>query len=375
MNIPNSFAALIRKYLLGFETREEYQTLKDSFDEQSSLHFPAEDIIQGGQKRVRERLFGHPAFIKGIPFHKRYRIQLQTAASIFIIVGASLSYIYYRNNFVFNPVPVAQLAAIQPVKEQVRLAFQDGKVIILDKTGKTTTAIDGIQEIKNGELVYNDQANRVVQNTLSTPRGQLFKIALPDGTKVWMNANSSLTYPSKFTGTERLVELHGEAYFEVTKNPTHPFIVKTSTQHIKVLGTHFNVQAYDDEPMTKTTLVEGKVEVQQHQQRLILLPDQQALSNASSLNKKSVDAAAYTAWRDGYFTFNNASPNEIMQQLAHWYDLRIERDNSNSNERFSGKIPKQTSLKEILEVFKIAGIPIKIEENNNNLRMIRLATN
>ena len=373
MNIPNSFATLIRKYLLGFETREEYQTIKNAFDKQSSLQLPDEDIIQDGQKRVRERLFGHPAFIAVIPFHKKYRLQLQTAASIFIFVGASLSYIYYRNNFIFNPVTVAQLATIKPVQEKVKLSFQDGKVIILDNTGKTITAIDGIQEIKNGELVYNDQADKIVQNTLSTPRGQLFKITLPDGTKVWMNASSSLTYPSKFIGTERLVELHGEAYFEVTKNVAQPFIVKTSNQQIKVLGTHFNVQAYDGEPVTKTTLVEGKVEVQQRQQALILLPDQKALSNASSLSKKSVDASAYTAWREGYFTFNNASSNEIMQQLAHWYDLRIERDNSNFNERFSGKISKQTSLKEILEVLKIAGIPIKIEENNNNVRMIRLA--
>jgi len=373
MNIPNSFATLIRKYLLGFETREEYQTIKNAFDKKSSLQLPDEDIIQDGQKRVHERLFNHPAFIKVIPLHKRYRFQLQTAASIFIFIGASLSYIYYRNNFIFNPVPVAQLAAIKPVQEKVKLSFQDGKVIILDNTGKTTTAIDGIQEIKNGELVYNDQADKIVQNTLSTPRGQLFKITLPDGTKVWMNASSSLTYPSKFIGTERLVELHGEAYFEVTKNAAQPFIVKTSDQQIKVLGTHFNVQAYDGESVTKTTLVEGKVEVQQRQQALVLLPDQQALSNASSLSKKSVDASAYTVWREGYFTFNNASSNEIMQQLAHWYDLRIERDNSNSNERFSGKISKQTSLKEILEVLKIAGIPIKIEENNNNVRMIRLA--
>ncbi|WP_286858807.1 MULTISPECIES: FecR family protein [Sphingobacterium] len=373
MNIPNSFATLIRKYLLGFETREEYHTLKDSFDEQSSLQFPTEDIIQGGQKRVRERLFGHPAFIEVIPFHKKYRLQLQVAASIFIIVSASLSYIYYRNNLVFNPVPLTQLAAIQPAKEKVKLSFEDGKVIILDKTGKSVPAIDGIQEIKNGELVYNNQADKIVQNTLSTPRGQLFKIALPDGTKVWMNANSSLTYPSKFTGTERLVELHGEAYFEVTKNPAQPFIVKTSNQDIKVLGTHFNVQAYDNEPLTKTTLVEGKVEVQQRNQKLVLSPNQQALSNASSISKKSVDATEYAAWREGYFTFNNASPNEIMRQLARWYDLRVELDNSNFSEKFSGKILKQTNLKEVLEVLRTAGISIRIEKNNNNVRMIRLA--
>jgi len=370
MKVPNALRKLIKNYLLGFENKEEYNRLKKWFEDTEFQDMPSDEEIQMSRLRVQQRL--NPIlFNEPISFKKKYSHAIRIAASITIALSCVGGYYYYRHA-IFDKIAPEQLANIKPVQENVQLTFENGKVVILNKQGQSTQAIEGVQEIKNGELVYNDDADHIVQNTLSTPRGQLFKIVLPDGTKVWMNANSSLSYPSKFIGAERSVELHGEAYFEVTKNPNQPFIVKTAEQQIKVLGTHFNVNAYDNEPITKTTLVEGKVEVQHQRQKMLLTPNQQAVTKGAILNKKNVDALEYVTWRDGYFTFHNASPNEIMQQLARWYDLNVHLDHSEKNERFSGKINKQMNLQEILTVLQAADLNFDVVQNKNQQKTILL---
>lgn len=371
MKVPNTLQRLIKNYLLGFENKAEYDTLKKWFDESDAQSMPTDSDIQAGQLRVLQRLSNNQLFHEPRTFSQKYKYGIRIAASITICLGFAMGYYYYQYA-IFDKIAPQQLASIRPVQENVQLTFENGKVVILNDQGKHTQAIEGVQEIKNGELVYNNSADHIVQNTLSTPRGQLFKIMLPDGTKVWMNANSSLSYPSKFAGSERLVELHGEAYFEVTKNPEQPFVVKTAEQQIKVLGTHFNISAYDNDIATQTTLVEGKVEVQQQQQKIVLLPNQQAISKGTTFNKKNVDATEYITWRDGYFTFHNATANEIMQQLARWYDLNVRLDNSEINERFSGKINKQMNLQEILTVLQTAGLNFDIVQNKNQQKTILL---
>jgi len=370
MKVPNALQKLIKNYLLGFESKDEYKTLKKWFDDTTSQDSASDTEVEASMLRVQQRL-NHMLFNEPIAFKKKYRHAIRIAASITIALSFVGGY-YYYHNAIFDKMAPEQLATIKPVQENVQLTFEDGKVVILNNQGQATQAIEGVQEIKNGELVYNSNADHIVQNTLSTPRGQLFKIVLPDGTKVWMNANSTLNYPSKFTGSERLVELHGEAYFEVTKNPDQPFIVKTADQQVKVLGTHFNINAYDNEATTKTTLVEGKVEVQHQQQKMLLVPNQQSISKGQSFNKKNVDATEFITWREGYFTFQNATANEIMQQLARWYDLNVRLDNSETSERFSGKITKQMNLPEILAVLHAAGLNFDIVQNKNQQKTILL---
>ena len=370
MKAPSALHKLIKNYLLGFENKEEYNTLKKWFEDAEFQDMPLDVEIQASQLRVQQRL-NRRIFNEPISFQKKYRYGIRIAASLTIALSCVGGYYFYQNA-IFDKVAPEQLANIKPAQENVQLTFENGKVVILNKQGQSTQAIEGVQEIKNGELVYNDNADHIVQNTLSTPRGQLFKIVLPDGTKVWMNANSSLSYPSKFIGAERSVELHGEAYFEVTKNPNQPFIVKTAQQEIKVLGTHLYINAYDNEPITKTTLVEGKIEVQHHHQKMLLTPNQQALTKGAILNKKNVDALEYITWREGYFTFHNASPNEIMQQLARWYDLNVRPDHSEKNERFSGKISKQMNLQEILTVLQAADLDFDVVQNKNQQKTILL---
>ncbi|MNK00160.1 fec operon regulator FecR [compost metagenome] len=371
MKVPHTLQKLIKNYLLGFENKAEYETLKKWFEEAETNNMPSDSDMRAGQIRVFQRLNSNQLFNESPTFSQKFRYSIRVAASITIALGFAMGYYYYQYA-IFDKISPKQLATIRPVQENVQLTFEDGEVVILNKQGQATRAIEGVQEVKNGELVYNDNADHIVQNILSTPRGQLFKIVLPDGTKVWMNANSSLSYPSKFAGAERLVELHGEAYFEVTKNPKQPFIVKTTEQQIKVLGTHFNINAYDNDRTVQTTLVEGKVEVQHQQQKMVLIPNQQAISKGSTLSKKNVDATEYITWRDGYFTFHNATPNEIMQQLARWYDLNVRLDNSEINERFSGKINKQMNLQEILTVLQTAGLNFDIVQNKNQQKTILL---
>ena len=369
MKVPNTLQKLIKNYLLGFENKAEYDTLKKWFEEAEANNMPTENDIQASQHRTLQRLNHSMAFPE--PKSIGYRYGIRIAASITIALGFAMGYYYYQYA-IFDKISPKQLATIRPVQENVQLTFEDGEVVILNKQGQATRAIEGVQEVKNGELIYNDNADHIVQNTLLTPRGQLFKIVLPDGTKVWMNANSSLSYPSKFIGPERLVELHGEAYFEVSKNPEQPFIVKTTYQQVKVLGTHFNINAYDNDLTTQTTLVEGKVEVQHQQQKILLTPNQQANFKGTLLVKKNVDAAEYITWREGYFTFHNATANEIMQQLARWYDLNVRLDDSEINERFSGKINKQMNLQEILTVLQTAGLNFDIVQNKNQQKTILL---
>lgn len=369
MKVPNTLQKLIKNYLLGFENKAQYDTLKKWFEEAEANNMPTDNDIQASQHRILQRLNHSMRFPE--PKSIGYKYGIRIAASITIALGFAMGYFYYQHG-VFDKIAPAQVAMIRPVQENVQLTFENGAVVILNNQGKATQAIEGVQEIKNGELVYNDNANHIVQNTLSTPRGQLFKIVLPDGTKVWMNANSSLSYPSKFIGPERLVELHGEAYFEVSKNPEQPFIVKTNDQQVKVLGTHFNINAYENDLTTQTTLVEGKVEVQHQQQKILLTPNQQANFKGTALSKKNVDATEYITWREGYFTFHNATANEIMQQLARWYDLNVRLDDSEINERFSGKINKQMNLQEILTVLQTAGLNFDIVQNKNQQKTILL---
>ena len=319
MKVPHTLQKLIKNYLLGFENKAEYETLKKWFEEAEANNRPSESDMRAGQLRVFQRLNSNQLFNESPTFSQKFRYSIRIAASITIALGFAMGYYYYQYA-IFDKISPKQLATIRPAQENVQLTFEDGEVVILNKQGQTTRAIEGVQEVKNGELVYNDNADHIVQNILSTPRGQIFKIVLPDGTKVWVNANSSLSYPSKFIGPERLVELHGEAYFEVSKNPDQPFIVKTTDQQVRVLGTHFNINAYDNALTTQTTLIEGKVEVQHQRQKILLTPNQQANYKGTALSKKNVDAAEYITWRDGYFTFHNAT---AMKSCNSWPDGTI----------------------------------------------------
>jgi ferric-dicitrate binding protein FerR (iron transport regulator) len=243
--------------------------------------------------------------------------------------------------------------------------------------GNGVVAMQGNAEVKlnNGQLEYKKahdaQGMSVSYNTMSTPKGRQFQVLLPDGTKVWLNAASSLRYPTAFTGKERRVEITGEAYFEVAKNAHLPFKVSINDHTaIEVLGTHFNVNAYDDESNINTTLLEGSVKVTSNKQVQMLTPGQQAQVNHESgsvklVTKADVDEAM--AWKNGNFSFNDASLPAVMRQLSRWYNIEIEYKGGIPAGTFSGEIGRSLTLDQVLKGLTRTKIRYTIEKDNKLL--------
>jgi ferric-dicitrate binding protein FerR (iron transport regulator) len=201
---------------------------------------------------------------------------------------------------------------------------------------------------KSGDKITVEDAN-VEYATLVTPMGRQQQITLSDGTKVWLNAGSSLRFPTRFSGSQRKVEITGEVYFEVAHNATRPFMVSAGKEEIKVLGTHFNVNAYADEQMVKTTLLEGSVKINN---KAILQPGEQYGNGIVS----KVDADVSVAWIFGYFQFEHADIKTVMRQLSRWYDVEVRYEGRITSEIFGGEIQRNLKLSEALELLSVTGI-------------------
>jgi ferric-dicitrate binding protein FerR (iron transport regulator) len=260
---------------------------------------------------------------------------MAVAALLVVILGLSVLLLY--NTKMSKPAQTAseKLNDREPGKNKAVLQLADGKVIILDDTAAGTIAKQGdITILQNtGGIAYraSSATAAIGYNTLSTPRGGQYKIVLSDGTRVWLNAESSLYYPTAFTDSTRQVKLIGEAYFEVAHDKTKPFIVEGSALPsdgqgwaVKVLGTQFNINAYNDENVVRTTLLEGKVEVVQKDQRQMLRPGEQAEIRVEGITTIKADTEEAIGWKEGEFIFRNARVTTVMNTLARWYDLDIE---------------------------------------------------
>ena len=256
--------------------------------------------------------------------------------------------------------------AITPVGHKATITLADGRVLTLDESR------DGII-VEGQQITYNDGASTVLalessspqQLTLSTPRGGMYKVTLSDGTVVWLNAESTLKYPSHFLEGERVVELEGEAYFDVKRvsdetSTQHfqPFKVVSAHQTITVLGTAFNVSAYKDEKEARTTLVEGKVRLEsvQHRKNMVLLPGEQGKIGQDGVEKNKVDINDYIDWKNGEFIFRNETAKEVLHRIARWYDIDIEYSGYlPSDEIFSGSISRYSNLQTVLDIMQEAG--------------------
>ncbi|MBZ4037661.1 DUF4974 domain-containing protein [Flavobacterium sp. 17A] len=299
------------------------------------------------------------------------------AASVALMLGAGLFYFAKSERKEDSIQVVEKQKEIAPGGNKGILTLSNGKQIVLsDISSKDVIAQEGEEDevtIKmdaNGVITYvinpnadnsKEEANSF--NTLSTPTGGQYNIVLADGTKVFLNAVSSIKYPTQFNGNQRIVELDGEAYFEVAKNKNKPFIVKSDGQSIEVLGTHFNVHAYDNESVVKTTLLEGSVAVASRNQKAILKPGQQSnvVNNSSKITIKEVDTEAAIAWKNGRFKFDNADLKSVMKQLERWYGIKVEYRGDVSDVRFNGGTFRNKNLSEVLKVLELSNIKFKVE--------------
>ncbi|WP_164126157.1 FecR family protein [Sphingobacterium luzhongxinii] len=300
--------------------------------------------------------------------------RIAVAASVFVCVSIGL-YFYLAVKKELSSSNVQEIVAddIAPVGNGALLTLADGTVINLNENQEgiiigsdSIVYTDGTGVLAHSDAISSAQQKEQIL-TLSTPRGGQYQITLPDGTKVWLNAATTIKYPSRFTQQERRVELDGEAYFEVAKKEKQMFVVSSHEQEIKVLGTHFNVSAYREDQLVKTTLLEGSVRVRNNytNQSIKLSPGQQSviLSNDSKIDLEIADVEEVTAWKNGYFKFNNESIESIMRKVARWYDIEIQyQDLIDAEQVFSGRVSKGETLSSVLESLELTGgVHFKIE--------------
>lgn len=249
---------------------------------------------------------------------------------------------------------------VEPGTNRATLLLESGSSIELneEKSGIVVGA-DGILYSDGTKITDNDEIQYAL---LSTPRSGQYQTVLPDGSKVWLNAESSLRYPTAFEGGERRVELTGEAYFEVTHNPKQPFVVATATQHLKVLGTSFNLNAYKNEPFTITTLVSGSVELGSAGVAVTIFPDQQARLGTNGFQKREVDVSPFVAWKEGEFRFKATPLHEALRQIERWYDLEIDYAVIPDDIQINALIKRDKKLSSVLYALgEISDVKFKME--------------
>lgn len=289
------------------------------------------------------------------------------AAAVLLLLGAG--FYLLRPSVTAPRIAAVQVPATQilPGSSKATLTLSDGSVIPLDSNGnKVITQQGALIQLNNGQLQYNTQnyTAQTTLNTLTTPRGGQFRLTLPDGTRVWLNAASAITYPTAFSEGKREVEIKGEVYFEVTAKAKMPFNVKISpSTNIEVLGTSFNINAYTDEPGIKTTLIQGAVKVNTGHASRVLLPGQQALVNSpGNINIiAKADTAAILAWKKDQFYFRDADIPTVMRQLARWYDVTIVYAGTIPARRFQGEIQRNLPLSDVLDGLENTGIHFRLQ--------------
>lgn len=258
---------------------------------------------------------------------------------------------------------------VLPVANKTLLILGNGKSVVLDSVGNGIIAKQGgIPVIKlNGQLSYSGQTEEstvTLYNTILTPRGKQYRVILPDGSQVWLNAASSLRFPTRFINGIRSVELTGEAYFEIADYQDEPFVVKTNGMQVDVLGTRFNIMAYKSDADVKTTLVQGSVRVSKGNEKVILKPNEEAsLENSgnNSIQVKKADIQAALAWKNGLFLFHNADIKSVLREIVRWYDVDIIYEGG-VNAHLNGMISRKASLSEVLNMIEItSNIKFKVE--------------
>jgi len=317
----------------------------------------------------------HERITRSARIRRLQRLKWAAAAAVLLFFAGSTFYYYAQqrgNKTVasISPSPVN----IPPGGNKALLTLANGTTIVLDSAANGLLAQQGNSKVlktNNGQLAYNtanEKPTEVLYNTLATPRGGQYQLVLPDGSKVWLNAASSIRYPTTFTGTERKVEISGEAYLEVVKNKTMPFIVKLGSPagvkgEVRVLGTQFNVNTYDDEPVVKTTLLEGAVQVKKDAASAILKPGQQ--SQLAGTGKLSVvndaDVEEVMAWKNGKMLYRHAGIEAIMRQAARWYDVDVVFKDR-VEDTYTASVPRNVPISQLLEVLELnSGVHFTIE--------------
>ncbi len=379
MNVQN-WQFLIKKYLDNSISKEELDSLLNMIDEQKN-YAELKTVLQDFWNKANEK----PLAIK-TDWNKKIDELFAEAKEQEQIAGvktavktnhwrwlaaASVIFIIVFSKYLFFSGKPTQTAT-QPITVQVKkdiaapkvsnaiLTLANGKTIVLDSALNGSLATQGntrVEKLSDGRIVYTGKSTSEIEyNTLTVPKGsKIASITLSDGSKVWLNSASSLTYPVAFIGTEREVTITGEAYFEVARNSDMPFTVKKGETSVTVLGTHFNVNAYEDETSTKITLLEGQVKVDRGNVSKLLKPGQQAQVSSGIKITDDVDIDEVMAWRNGEFQFGEAADiTSVMRQIARWYDVDVEYKGDITG-HIGGTISRDKNVSQVLQMLQMTG--------------------
>ncbi len=313
----------------------------------------------------------------------RSYIRWVAAAAVLAAIGGA--YLWFHQSTVpeiaagANASPAKQ-ELIVPGGYKATLTLADASIVNLDgvqngqlpRQGNTELSIPG-----SGQLEYKSQGSdkEILYNKITTPRGGQYKVVLPDGSKVWLNAASSLRFPIAFAGDERSVLLTGEAYFEINPQPAPggngkklPFTVNANGVKVSVLGTHFDVMAYTDEATLQTTLLEGSVKVSSGNASGLLKPGQQAQVQDGKIKVVKTDAESTVAWKDGFFNFEQgADVTEVMKQIARWYNVDVVYEQSVPRREFEGKIARDEKIADLVKILETNNINVRLDEKERRI--------
>lgn len=359
-----SLAALLEKFLAGTCTEEEkqvveqwYATYEDRPDQQ-----PSPAVMAGIYDELLQRLPERKVQEEAPAVRRRIPMWVAAAAAVILMVLAGGAWFWFQHQQQLQPAQARFANDVAPGTSKARLLTGNGYVVDLSAAANGTISQQGNTRVNKQDslLVYQNTTGKssgaVVYNTLEIPRGGQYSIVLPDGTRVWLNAASSLRFPTAFAGKTREVTLQGEAYFEVAQDAQHPFVVQLAKGSVEVLGTHFNISDYADEQAVTTTLLEGAVRVQQDGVGRVLKPGEQANWHRDNSKPQIIlaDTEAAIAWKNGLFTFSNTDINVVMRQLARWYDVEVIYPEP-VNIRLNGMISRYTSLSQVLKILELTG--------------------
>jgi len=373
--LPNDkLQELTRKWLNGTISPDEKKILNEWYNHQvpEQIEWRSADADESA---LKERLFKNISDsirpeTKVISFN--YKKIIYWAAAAVVLIFFSVIYFHPNRQKPAQQISANQLPVKLPVGSKAVLTLADGSKIGLDsaKNGMLTKqGNSAVNKAKSGILVYDNyttpQGNsKIAYNTISTLRGGEYQVTLSDGTKVWLNAASSITFPTSFQGKFRRVEITGEAYFEVEKNKDMPFQVFANGAEVEVLGTHFDVMAYQDEPELRTTLLEGSVKFKRFDAEVLLKPGQQATTTSGSKNilVQQADIEETMAWKNHYFMFHDENIKSIMRKVSRWYDVDVVYDGNTEGKEFGGKISRNENVNDLLKTLELPGnVHFKLE--------------
>lgn len=368
---------VLSRYAEGSCSLEEARFVDEYFNYLDALNERRDPFQESGiesreevEAAIKDRLLrairsGTPTETTGTVRRLRVYYGRVAAAAVFLILCAGLYWFLARRHNATTD-PAANLAAdFRPGSNRALLTVTNGQTIVLDSNSGNIIQESGLTvSNQSGELTYEGKAENEQIHTLSVPIGGQYKLKLPDGSEVWLNSASSITYPAAFNDTERVVEVTGEVYFEVASRKQQPFKVRMPKgREIEVLGTHFNVNTYDDEPAAVTTLLEGSIQFETSGKKVKLSPGQQARSKAAGevMVYQDVDTGAVIAWKEGYFNFNGADLPTVMRQISRWYNVSVEYEGRIPEMKFSGEIAKSNNASMVLKMLEAAKLQFQIK--------------